>query len=88
MFARDNIIEIVQAALADVLGIYETDVTFDSLLQDDLGLEADDLEDVAAQLQSAFEIHIAADELFPDDSYDQLTVQSVVHAREQRIGNA
>ena len=32
MFDRDNIIEIVQADLADVLGIYETDVTFDSLL--------------------------------------------------------
>jgi len=29
MFDRDNIIEIVQADLADVLGIYETDVTFD-----------------------------------------------------------
>ena len=71
-----------------MLGIYETDVTVDSLLQDDLGLEADDLEDVAAQLQSAFEIHIAPDELFPDDSYDELTVQSVVHVLEQRIGNA
>jgi len=35
-----------------------------------------------------FSGYIAADELFPDDSYDQLTVQSVVHAFEQRIGNA
>ncbi len=88
MFGRDNIIEVVQHVFADALGIYETDVTLNSLLQDDLGLETDDLEDVAAQLQSAFELHIAPDELFPDDSYDRLTVQSVVNALGRRIGHA
>jgi len=40
MFGHDHIIETVQQALADVLGVYETDVTLDSRLQDDLGLEA------------------------------------------------
>jgi len=86
MFGHDHIIETVRQALADVLGVYETDVTLDSRLQNDLGLEADDLEDVADQLQSAFEIHNAPDELFPDDSYDRLKVQSVVSTLQRRIG--
>jgi acyl carrier protein len=88
MFDRDDIIEIIQQAFADVLGVYESDVTLDALLQAGLGLDPDDLEDVVAHLQSVLEIHIAPDDLFPDDSYDRLTVQSIVNALERRIGNA
>lgn len=88
MLARDHIIEIVQQTIADAVGVYETDVTLDSLLQDDLGLEADDFEDVVAHLQSALEMHIAPEELFPDDLSDQLTVQSVVNAVERKMGIA
>ena len=64
MFDRDNIIDVAKQAFANVLGIHETDVTVNALLQDDLGLDTDDLEEVVAHLQSALEIHIAPDDLF------------------------
>lgn len=87
MFGEEQILEAVQRAFADVLGIDETDVTLDALLQDGLGVEVDELEDVAARLQSAFDLHIAPDELFPDDQYDGLTVQTVVDSIERRISS-
>jgi len=87
MFDRENIIDIVQQVFADVLGVYETDVTLNALLQDDLGLDTDDLEEVVAHLQSDLEIQIVPDDLFPDDMYDRLTVQSIVNSLEGRIEN-
>ena len=83
MLDRDAAIELIRQAIADVLGVSEAEVALDSTLSD-LGLEADDLEDVAARLQSEIEIHIAPEEVFPDDAFDQLTVQSVVEAVERK----
>lgn len=88
MLGRDNIIGVLRHTLADILGIDETDVTLDALLHDDLGLEADDLEEVVAYLQGILEIHIAPDDLFPEDTYDRLTVESVVNSLQQQIDNA
>lgn len=88
MLGRNDILEVVRRVLAEILGIDEMDVTGDCLLEEDLGLEIDDLEDVAARIQSAIAVNIAPDELFPDDSYDQLTVQEIVNCIEQRIGTA
>lgn len=86
MLARDEIIEIVQHTVAEVAGVYETDVTLDSQLQHDLGLEPDDCEEIAAHLQGSLESHIAPDDLFPDGSTDEMTVHSLVNALEEKFG--
>jgi len=75
----------VQQALADALGVCETDVVLDASLQDNLGIEAEDVEDVAARLQAAFDVHLTPDEFFPDDAIEHMTVQTVVHAIERSL---
>lgn len=87
MLGHNEVLEVVQRTLADVLGVCETDVAPDALIQDHLGLETDDLEEVSASLQSAFGVYIPPDVLFPDDLYDQLTVESIVKHIEPRIGD-
>jgi acyl carrier protein len=83
---RDDIVEIVQPTVAEVASVNESEVALDSLLLDDLGLEAEDFEDIVARLQSALDLHISPEELFPDDSSEYLTVLSLVHAIERKAG--
>lgn len=75
MLSRSELIEIVKAALADVLGVYETDVAIEASILGDLGVDEEDFEEIAAQLQQAIEQPVLTSDIFGDDD---ITVDGIV----------
>lgn len=61
---RQEIFEKVRAIIARVIEEDENDITIDSSLIDDLGIESVDLVDISAKIEEAFHIEIGEGELW------------------------
>ena len=64
---KEEVLEKVQAALVDALGVDDDEVTQGATLVGDLGAESIDFLDIVFRLEKAFEIEIPRAELFPED---------------------
>ena len=67
MPSRDEIFEMVKAALVDALGVDEDEVSPTATMVGDLGAESIDFLDIVFRLEKAFGIKIPRGELFPED---------------------
>ena len=65
--SRDEIMEKVQEALVDALGVDEDEVTPEARIGGDLGAESIDYLDIVFRLEKAFNIKIPRGDLFPDN---------------------
>ena len=65
--SRDEIMEKVQEALVDALGVDEEEVTPEARIGGDLGAESIDYLDIVFRLEKAFNIKIPRGDLFPDN---------------------
>ena len=64
---KEEVLEKVQAALVDALGVDDDEVTPEATLVGDLGAESIDFLDLVFRLEKSFEIEIPRAELFPED---------------------
>lgn len=64
---KEEVLEKVQAALVDALGVDDDEVTPEATLVGDLGAESIDFLDIVFRLEKSFEIEIPRAELFPED---------------------
>ncbi|MFH1919352.1 MAG: acyl carrier protein [Planctomycetota bacterium] len=76
MPTKDEIVEKIQSALVEALGVDEDEATPEATLVGDLGAESIDFLDIVFRLEKAFEIKIPRGELFPEDV---LTNSEYVH---------
>ena len=67
MPTKEEVLEKIQIALVDALGVDEEDVTQEATLVGDLGAESIDFLDIVFRLEKAFDIKIPRGELFPED---------------------
>ena len=67
MPTQQEVLEKIQTALVDALGVEEDEVTPDATLVGDLGAESIDFLDIVLRLEKAFDIEIPRAELFPED---------------------
>ena len=67
MPTKDEIVEKIQNALVEALGVDEEEVTPEATLVGDLGAESIDFLDIVFRLEKAFDIKIPRGELFPED---------------------
>jgi acyl carrier protein len=67
MPSKEEVLEKVQTALVDALGVDDDEVTPEATLVGDLGAESIDFLDIVFRLEKAFEIEIPRSELFPED---------------------
>ena len=67
MPTTDEIVEKIQNALVEALGVDEEEVTPEATLVGDLGAESIDFLDIVFRLEKAFDIKIPRGELFPED---------------------
>jgi len=65
--SRDEIMEKVQEALVDALGVDEDEVTPEARIGGDLGAESIDYLDIVFRLEKAFNIKIPRGDLFRDN---------------------
>ncbi len=70
-FDSKKILDVVRDALVDALGVDDDEVTFESLLENDLGAESIDFLDIAFRLEKNFGIKILRGELFPEFNFDR-----------------
>jgi acyl carrier protein len=69
MPTKDEILEKVQSALVEALGVEDDEVTPEATLVGDLGAESIDFLDIVFRLEKAFDIKIPRGELFPEDIF-------------------
>ncbi|MBC8872176.1 MAG: acyl carrier protein [Planctomycetes bacterium] len=67
MPTKEEVLEKVQTALVDALGVDDDEVTSEATLVGDLGAESIDFLDIVFRLEKSFEIEIPRSELFPED---------------------
>ncbi len=67
MPTKQEIVEKIQAALVDALGVDDDEVTGEATLVGDLGAESIDFLDIVFRLEKSFDIKIPRGELFPED---------------------
>ena len=65
--SRDELFTKVRGVLTDALGVDESEVQPDAVLQKDLGAESIDFLDIVFRLEKEFSIKIPKGELFPDE---------------------
>ncbi|MFH1269408.1 MAG: acyl carrier protein, partial [Planctomycetota bacterium] len=73
---KDEIVEKIQSALVEALGVDEDEATPEATLVGDLGAESIDFLDIVFRLEKTFNIKIPRGELFPEDV---LTNSEYVH---------
>jgi len=76
MPTKDEIVEKIQSALVEALGVDEDEATPEATLVGDLGAESIDFLDIVFRLEKTFNIKIPRGELFPEDV---LTNSEYVH---------
>jgi len=64
MMERQEIVDKVRAIIARVIEEDESEITIESSLIDDLGIESVDLVDISAKIEEAFDIEIGEGELW------------------------
>lgn len=67
MPTKQEVLEKIQSALVDALGVDDDEVTPEATLVGDLGAESIDFLDIVFRLEKAFNIEIPRAELFPED---------------------
>jgi len=67
MPTKDEIVEKIQSALVEALGVDEDEATPEATLVGDLGAESIDFLDIVFRLEKTFNIKIPRGELFPED---------------------